>query len=560
VPRHEPAPEPDAEHVEVGEAERPPVAEALAAFYDRRAPAALAYCARLCEPESIAEAVQEAFSVVYAGAADGGRSDEELDVLLRDAVHSSAAKRASYSTSAAEAERAYEALTGEDAPALGRSLLAEVLDSETARPEPARAEPEPAAAPPPVAQARPEPPPPPPPPPPSPPVQRVAPPPKPSTLVALPPPARTRRRLRLPRLAAGWRRRLAILLGVVGVLLLTEVLVTLVWKEPFTAYLTSQTQDDLSTQLGHRRLALQSSEQRTLAAIGNPDERTRERMALLAQHLDAAVPDGEALGRIEIPKLGVNYVFVQGTNTGDLKKGPGHYRGDTLLPGEGRTVGLAGHRTTYAAPFREIDELKAGDHVTLQMPYGRFTYEVTGHRIVPADYRLAFVDRGGAGGGGVPPTANGGSGAAGGELLVLSACHPLYNASQRILVDAKLVASRPLGAAAATTPAEKLSPAQIAHRRYVARLRTLGHGRLAPGMSGPEIRQLQRLLGMPVTGLFDPNTTAAVVAFQRDRGLPQVGVVGRRTKRLLARRTHPPSRPPTPAPVVPPPTKYAPSP
>jgi sortase A len=530
VPREAEPPEP-AETAEPSvEAGEPLAVEALAAFYDRRAPAALAYCARLCEPESIAEAVQEAFGQVYSAAGAAHRSDEQLDALLRDAVHSAAAKRASYSSSAVEAQRAYEALSGEDAPALGRSLLAQVIDT------------------PPVAVEPPPPPPPaapPPPPPPPRPEQRVALPPKPSTLVALPPPTRRRPRLR-PRLriAAGWRRRAAVVLGVIGLLLLAEVLVTLVWKEPFTAYLTSQTQDDLSKQLGKRHLVLQASEQQSLAAIGNPDARTQRRMALLAQHLDAAVPTGEALGRIEIPKLDLNYVFVQGADPESLKKGPGHYHGDSLLPGQGRTVGIAGHRTTYAAPFREIHDLKAGDKVTLQMPYGRFTYEVTGHRIVPANYREAFRNVNGAG-----------------ERLVLSACHPLYDASHRILVEAKLVASQPLGAAVVTAPPPaKVSPAEIAHRRYLARLHALGSHRLGPGVSGSEVRELQRLLGMPVSGLYDPNTTAAVVAFQRDHGLPQVGVAGRRTKRLLARRTHPPARPPTPAVVIPPPTKYAPSP
>jgi hypothetical protein len=204
-------------------------------------------------------------------------------------------------------------------------------------------------------------------------------------------------------------------------------------------------------------------------------------------------------------------------------------------------VGIAGHRTTYAAPFREIPSLKVGDQITLNMPYGRFTYAVTGHRIVPADYRLGFE-------------------AGHSERLVLSACHPLYDASQRILVEAKLIGSVPLGPAATAAAAPQLSPAEIAHRRYIARLKLLGHRQLGPGVTGPDVRELQRLLGMPVTGLFDPNTTAAVVAFQRDHGLPQIGVAGRSTKRALARRTHPPSRPPTPAPVVPPPTKYAPSP
>jgi hypothetical protein len=205
---------------------------------------------------------------------------------------------------------------------------------------------------------------------------------------------------------------------------------------------------------------------------------------------------------------------------------------------------MAGHRTTYAAPFREIPSLKAGDQITLKMPYGRFTYEVTGHRIVPADYRLAFTSPG-----------------ASGERLVLSACHPLYDAKQRILVEARLVGSQPLGPAlVASAPARQLSPKEIAHRRFLARLKLLGHRQLGPGVTGPDVRQLQRQLGMPVTGLFDPNTTAAVVAFQRDHGLPQIGVVGRQTKVALAHRTHPPSRPPTPAPVPQPPTKYAPTP
>jgi sortase A len=361
--------------------------------------------------------------------------------------------------------------------------------------------------------------------------------------VSLPPPAARPARLQL---AGGWRRRIAAVLAVAGVLLLVEVLVTLVWKEPITAYFASQTQDDLSTQLSHRHVALQAADERALAAIGNSDQRARRRMALLARRLDAGVPDGEALGRIQIPKIGVDYVFVQGTRAGDLEKGPGHYHGTTLLPGQGGTVGIAGHRTTYEAPFREISDLKAGDRVTLQMPYGRFTYEVLGHRIVPADYRFAFV-RGAS---------------AGGERLVLSACHPLYDASHRILVEAKLVASQPLGAAGALRPGPAAPPtrAQLARRQYLARVALLGQRVLAPGMTGKDVRELQRLLGMPVSGLFDPNTTAAVVAFQRARRLPQTGVAGPATKRLLARRTHPPARPPTPVPVVPPPAKYLPSP
>jgi LPXTG-site transpeptidase (sortase) family protein len=254
-------------------------------------------------------------------------------------------------------------------------------------------------------------------------------------------------------------------------------------------------------------------------------------MALLAARLDQSVPEGEALGRIQIAKLGVDYVFVQGTAGASLRKGPGHYAGQTQLPGEGGVVGIAGHRTTYEAPFRDVNELQAGDRIVLRMPYGRFTYEVTDHRIVPADYGQAFAPTGA------------------GERLVLSACHPLYSATHRILVNARLVSSVPLGAGVETTvPAvPAASPRDIARHRTAARLKALGTRQLGPGMTGADVRELQRLLGMPVTGTFDANTSAAVLAFQRDHGLPQVGRAGSQTKAALARRAHPPARPPTPA-------------
>src|SRR3954469_17701753 len=148
--------------------EAPPIdpAQALAAFYDRRAPAALAYCARICEPESIADAVEEAFGHVFERAAMSAERlpDEELDALLREGVRAAAEGRAAPTRGKrdakrrlAEAERAYEALCGDDAPALGRSLLGEMIEAEPfAWPEsaqPPRApstrrepEPEPAAA------------------------------------------------------------------------------------------------------------------------------------------------------------------------------------------------------------------------------------------------------------------------------------------------------------------------------------------------------------------------------------------------------------------------------
>jgi sortase A len=120
-------------------------------------------------------------------------------------------------------------------------------------------------------------------------------------------------------------------------------------------------------------------------------------------------------------------VVVQGTEGGDLRDGPGHYV-NTPLPGEPGTVAIAGHRTTYLAPFRDIDELKHGDPIRVRMPYGDFTYQVERTRIVAPD--ATWVMR-----------------RIGYDRLVLTACHPLYSAAQRIVVFARQVRVLPRGRA-----------------------------------------------------------------------------------------------------------------
>ena len=119
-----------------------------------------------------------------------------------------------------------------------------------------------------------------------------------------------------------------------------------------------------------------------------------------------------------INKIGASFDVVQGTDTASLEKGPGHYPA-TALPGLGQTVAIAGHRTTYLAPFRHIDALAPGDRIVLKMPYARFTYVVQYHKIVL-------------------PTALWVTDNVGYERLVLSACNPLYSAAQRIIVFARL--------------------------------------------------------------------------------------------------------------------------
>jgi sortase A len=121
-------------------------------------------------------------------------------------------------------------------------------------------------------------------------------------------------------------------------------------------------------------------------------------------------------------------VVVNGTDTEDLESGPGIYS-DTSFPGMPGTTAIAGHRTTYLAPFRDINLLSRGNRILLQMPYGRFTYTVTGHRVVwPTDVQAAVAK--------VPFSR-----------LVLSACTPLFSAEKRLLVYARLTRVVPEGAA-----------------------------------------------------------------------------------------------------------------
>jgi sortase A len=205
-----------------------------------------------------------------------------------------------------------------------------------------------------------------------------------------------------------------------GLLMLVDAVLTLTWQEPVSAYFAQQDQNHLNHEL-KTELPQVELDKRLLTSIR--DERVRlERLAGLAR---GRAHTGHAIGTIRIARIGAHYAVVQGTDTDSLRKGPGHYP-DTSFPGEGGTVAIAGHRTTYGAPFNQIDKLKRGDDIVLDMPYGKFTYAVDRTKIVdPTD--LGVTKR-------VP----------GREQLVLSACHPLYSASQRIIVFARLRAAAPV--------------------------------------------------------------------------------------------------------------------
>ena len=176
-----------------------------------------------------------------------------------------------------------------------------------------------------------------------------------------------------------------------GTLLIADAGITLVWQEPVSAFVANRHQSELKT------------------AFFDPPRRVIRRQPL----------KGDAIARIEIPAIDVTDYVVEGTDVASLRKGPGHYP-DTPLPGEPGTTAIAGHRTTYGAPFRHIDELDRGDPIIVDMPDGRFVYMVQGTKIVD-DQDLSVLEP------------------AGYRRLMLSACHPLYSAAQRVIVYARQI-------------------------------------------------------------------------------------------------------------------------
>src|SRR3954452_4626170 len=218
-------------------------------------------------------------------------------------------------------------------------------------------------------------------------------------------------------------RGLSTVLIVAGTLLVLDAVLTVVWQDPLSAIYARETQTSLGDDL--RALEAQplaAGEVRTLDRLG-----ADRRLGLLARAMRRRVKEGQPLGRIRIPKIGATFVVVEGTGPASLRKGPGHYP-KTTMPGLHGTVAIAGHRTTYLAPFRKVNQLHRGDRVVVDMPYGRFTYRVQRTQIVPPT--ALWVTRNKAY-----------------DRLVLSACHPLYSAAKRIIVFGRLVKSEPRGRA-----------------------------------------------------------------------------------------------------------------
>lgn len=209
-----------------------------------------------------------------------------------------------------------------------------------------------------------------------------------------------------------------LVLAAVGLLALAWVVVVWQWQDPFTALYTTWQQHRLAGQLDQEFRAYEPRP----GAGGALLSRTAEADAIHsdATRLERTARVGQAIGRIVIPRLGLNMIVVNGTDESSLTRGPGRDL-QTYMPGQNRLVYIAGHRTMYLAPFSHIDAIRPGDPITLEMPYATFRYRAVRHVIVPAaDLAVLRSPRH--------------------ELLALQACNPRFFATQRYIVYARLVA------------------------------------------------------------------------------------------------------------------------
>lgn len=211
---------------------------------------------------------------------------------------------------------------------------------------------------------------------------------------------------------------LGTLLIAAGVLTLAWVVVVWRWEDPFTALYTHVQQTRLSHAYEKRAASFKPHLSGDLAAV-------ERQVAREARDYRRTLHAGDPVGRLKIGRIGLSMIAVEGTDHETLKKGPGHYV-ESGLPGEGRLIYIAGHRTTYLAPFAYINNIRIGDFVRFELPYGVFTYRVTRHYVVAENQVSILHDHGR-------------------EILRLQACHPRFFASHRYIVDAKLVGVAPTG-------------------------------------------------------------------------------------------------------------------
>jgi sortase A len=194
------------------------------------------------------------------------------------------------------------------------------------------------------------------------------------------------------------------------------------WQDPFTALYTLHQQKGLTTEYQRKEAAYRP----TVSAEASVLQQERAiRRAARRYRLQLGI--GDPVGRLRVPRLGLKATVVNGTDHTSLAKGPGRDP-RTYVPGEGELIYIAGHRTTYGAPFAHIERLQRGNKFTIEVPYATFVYRVSKHVIVPANDVARLRSRGH-------------------EEVVLQACHPRFFATERYLVYARPLRVTPRGGA-----------------------------------------------------------------------------------------------------------------
>jgi sortase A len=213
------------------------------------------------------------------------------------------------------------------------------------------------------------------------------------------------------------------LLIAAGSLAIVWALVVWQWQDPFTNLYTRWEQHKLAARYSTLLTTYKPQPAKHVEESGEWIAAERREVAAEAKQYRLHLHRGDPVGRLKIPRLGLNAIVVNGTDHDSLTKGPGRYLG-SYMPGEHELVYIAGHRTTYLAPFAHVDSLRLGDRVTFELPYATFVYSIRWHNIVPADNvaRLQSHHR---------------------EVLALQACHPRFFATHRYIAYAVLLRVEP---------------------------------------------------------------------------------------------------------------------
>lgn len=218
-------------------------------------------------------------------------------------------------------------------------------------------------------------------------------------------------------------RTLGTLLVVAGLAVLVWAFVVWRFEDPVTGLYGAYRQHQLASKYEDHLRRLPPLPRPGAIPVGQ----RRAELAAQARRYRLALAHGDPVGRIVIPRLHLEAIMVNGSDTESLRRGPGRDE-RAFVPGEGELVYVAAHRTTYSAPFSHIERLRRGDVVVIEVPYATFRYRISSHEVV-SKYALGRLRSRGA------------------EQLTLQASHPRFFSSHRYLAHALPDRVRPRGAA-----------------------------------------------------------------------------------------------------------------